>query len=102
VPLPAAAPTTVAPAQSVGPALNSGRPAAFDPAHDPLQQATTRQVFLDPQTREMIFRVIDTRTGMVNYQVPDPAQLQLQAYVRTVLAKEQAPQKAGFGTDRTV
>src|SRR5215470_16045229 len=100
-PVPTAAPTTLPPAQSVTPSADSQRSAAFDPARDPFQQATTREVFIDPQTREMIFRVSDARTGMTVYQVPDPAQLQLQAYIRTVLAKEETPHQ-GANTDRAV
>src|ERR1700742_929253 len=43
-------------------------------------QATTHEVVIDPQTREVIYRVIDVRSRQVVRQVPDEALLRVRAY----------------------
>ena len=79
--------TTLAPSKSVTAAPESHNTPVHDPArHAVAEQLTTRQVIIDPQSREVIYRVIDARTGQVNYQVPDEALLRLKAYVREQIA----------------
>jgi hypothetical protein len=89
-PVRAAVATTLAPAKSVTAAQNSNRPSGHDPAQNALaqQQQMTREVVIDSQTREVIFRVIDVRTGEVDHQVPDAALLRLRAYNRTLASGE--------------
>jgi hypothetical protein len=41
-------------------------------------------IIIDPQSREVIFRVIDVRSRQVVRQVPDEALLRLRAYARAV------------------
>jgi hypothetical protein len=75
----AAVATTLSPSQSVTAAAETNGSAGYDPA---LSQNLTREVILDPQTREVIFRVIDVRSGQVQRQVPDAALMRLRAYLR--------------------
>jgi len=51
--------------------------------------ATTRDVVIDPATREVIFRILDARSRQVLRQVPDEALLRVRAYARA-LANEEA------------
>ena len=74
--------TTLAPAQTVTAAADAGRSAGHDPARSQ-NQNLSREFILDPQTREVIFRVIDVRSGQVERQVPDAALMRLRAYLRT-------------------
>jgi hypothetical protein len=48
----------------------------------------TREVFVDAQTREVIFRVIDERSRRVVRQVPDQALLRMRAYNQALVSGE--------------
>jgi hypothetical protein len=48
----------------------------------------TREVFVDAQTREVIFRVIDERSRRVVRQMPDQALLRMRAYNQALLDGE--------------
>ena len=91
--------TTLAPSQSVTAAPET-HSASYDSARRAVaDQQTTRQIVIDPQSREVIYRVIDVRTGQVNHQVPDEALLRLKAYVRTVVDRQSKDESV---TDRAV
>jgi hypothetical protein len=45
---------------------------------------TARSTTIDPGTREVIYRVIDTRTRQVLQQTPDEALLRRQAYSKAI------------------
>jgi hypothetical protein len=82
-PVRAAVTTMLTAAKSVTAPVESARSAAHDPAYNTLaQQETTREVVLDPQTREVIFRVMDASTGLVEQQVPAEVMLKLRVYLR--------------------
>jgi hypothetical protein len=51
----------------------------------------SRQYYVDPQTHEVIFRVMDTRSRQILRQVPDEAFLRMRAYARTLADGESAP-----------
>jgi len=81
-----AVPTELAAPKAVTAAENSARPQTAQ-----LQQPTlTREVFVDAQTREVIFRVIDERSRRVVRQVPDQALLRMRAYNKALIAGESA------------
>jgi len=90
-----AAPTELPGAKTVGPVAD-GAPARNEPrqAQTPAD-TTTRDAIIDPQTREVVFRLLDSRTRQVLHQVPDQAFLRAQAYARAeaarALAKGQNP-----------
>jgi hypothetical protein len=46
--------------------------------------ATAHEVVIDPQTREVIYRVIDVRSRQVVRQVPDEALLRTRAYAQAI------------------
>jgi len=46
--------------------------------------ATTHETIIDPQTRELIYRVIDVQTRQVVRQVPDEALLRVRAYAQAM------------------
>lgn len=104
-PLRQAVPTDLAPSQSVtagvapAPSRNdASRPAGAAPA-------LTHEVLVDPSTREIIYRVIEKRSGQVISQVPDPVQLQLAAYARAVqraINAGKSPTEAGAQADLDV
>jgi hypothetical protein len=74
-----AAPTELAQAKTVAPVTETA-PIRNDPIA--AAEATMRQVVLDPQTREVVFRVIDAKSRQVVRQVPEEALLRLRAYTR--------------------
>jgi hypothetical protein len=74
--------------------------AAAAPARNDVQ-STTHEVIIDPQTREVIYRVIDVRSRQVVRQVPDEALLRVRAYARA-LASGDSPSKAQFQADLEV
>ncbi|MDC7786731.1 hypothetical protein PQJ75_08350 [Rhodoplanes sp. TEM] len=64
-------------------AQHGNPPAQEQPLQAQTRQAieqTTRVVILNPETREVIFRVIDSRSRQVLRQVPDEALLRMRAY----------------------
>ena len=83
------------------PAAKAVTPAAATaPARNDVQ-STTHEVIIDPQTREVIYRVIDVRSRQVVRQVPDEALLRIRAYARA-LASGDSPSKAQFQADLEV
>jgi hypothetical protein len=75
---PAAATTTELPAAKAVTASNATTQTRND------APATTHEVVIDPQTREMIYRVIDVRSRQVVRQVPDEALLRTRAYAQAI------------------
>ncbi|MDQ2079930.1 flagellar protein FlaG [Xanthobacteraceae bacterium Astr-EGSB] len=74
--------TELAPAKSVTAAVPSDQARnGLLPGRDAF---LSQQYVIDPQTREVIFRVMDTRTRQVVRQVPDQALLRMRAYAKAV------------------
>ena len=48
------------------------------------QPTQAREIVLDPHSREVIYRVVDVRSGRVVRQVPDEAIMRLRAYNRAI------------------
>jgi flagellar protein FlaG len=46
------------------------------------QEAIKRNLLVDPDTRQVVYKAVDTRSGVVIEQIPDEALLKLRAYVR--------------------
>jgi len=79
-----AVPTELAPSQSVTAATDSA-PARNDATHGAdAGPQTTQDVVIDPQTHEVIYRVIDVASGQVVSQVPDQMAVQIAAYTQAV------------------
>ncbi len=82
-----AAPTELSAAKTVGPIVNSA-PARNEPRRAELTTlSTTHDAIIDPETREVVYRVLDARTEQVLHQVPDQALLRMQAYARAEAAR---------------
>ena len=60
--------------------------------------ANIHEVIIDPQSREVIYRVLDARTRQVVRQVPDEALLRMRAYARA-LANGDSTAKAEYQAD---
>jgi flagellar protein FlaG len=84
--------TQLTAAQSVTAAADTTR-LRNDAARAALTPPQAREVILDPHSREVIFRVIDVRSGRVVRQVPDEAIMRMRAYNRA-LASGESPKKA--------
>lgn len=77
-------------------------PKAVTAVTDPAQAKAaglTREVFVDAQTREVIFRVIDESSRRVVRQMPDQALLRLRAYNQALIGGE-TPNEARAIADR--
>jgi len=81
VPVQNAVPTDLDPAKTV-----TALAATTSVRQDPIaaQDAQSRVTLIDPSTREVILRVIDTRTQQVIRQVPEQALLRMRAYARAL------------------
>ncbi|WP_170263360.1 hypothetical protein [Blastochloris sulfoviridis] len=101
LPVPKAAPTELAPSQTVTAAAPSTNTQAQPGS--PSRQGTEAEmatlyanafdyldgrVLLDAQSCEVVFRMIDVRTRKVVEQVPDQALLRLRAYTRAIASGE--------------
>jgi hypothetical protein len=78
-------PTQLPPEQTVAPApdstpTNNGTAQPGNPSSDNI----TSSITIDPQSREVIYRVIDSRTRQVIQQVPDEALLRNRAYSQAI------------------
>jgi hypothetical protein len=91
--------TQLAAAHSVTAAADA-TPARNDPRRASFAPPQSRDVILDAQSREVIFRVVDVRSGRVVRQVPDEAIMRLRAYNRA-LASGKSPLEAESNTDST-
>jgi hypothetical protein len=89
VPVQNAVATDLDPSQTVTAAA-----AASNIRHDPLstQDAQSRVTLIDPATRDVILRVIDSRTHQVIRQVPEQALLRMRAYARALQRGETSGQ----------
>ena len=63
-------------------------------------QRTTRKTDVDWQTNELVYRVIDSRSGQVVSQSPDEALLRLRAYAKQALTQSAAEQIAPYHMSR--
>lgn len=77
--------TELAAPKAVTAVVDSTRPQSTTLQHQP---TLTREVFIDAQTREVIFRVIDERSRRVVRQVPDQALLRMRAYNQALISGE--------------
>jgi len=82
-----AAPTELPAAKTVPPVVSSA-PARNEPRRaEIVTDSTTHDAIIDPQTREIVYRILDARTRQVLHQVPDQALLRMQAYARAQVAR---------------
>jgi hypothetical protein len=82
-----AAPTELPAAKTVGPIVNPARARNEPRRADLATYHTTHDAIIDPETREVVYRVLDARTRQVLHQVPDQALLRMQAYTRAEAAR---------------
>jgi hypothetical protein len=80
---PASVATELPATKAVGGAAESSA-AQNPPANNSGADATTQTVTIDPQSREVIYRVIDARTRQVIQQVPSEALLRNRAYSQAI------------------
>ena len=93
-----AAPTELPGAKTVGPIVDPA-PVRNEPRRSgAASDSTTHDAIIDPQTREVVYRILDAVTRQVLHQVPDQALLRAQAYARAqaarALADEENPHEA--------
>jgi hypothetical protein len=97
-----AVPTELAEAKVVGPVINPA-PARNEPRQSQASiDTTTRDAIIDPQTNEVVYRVLDTRTRQVLQQVPDQAMLRMQAYASAKAARALADGKNPIAASESV
>ncbi len=90
--------TDLAPSQSVTVAPQSTA-IRNDPALMSNQRNVSRELVVDPEMREVIYRVVDVNSGQVVRQVPDEAILRLRAYTRAI-EKGKTPAQAFSKADK--
>ncbi len=66
--------------QAITPAAGTSSTPDGGPQSPTASPSSLGQFTVDPQTREVLFRLVDTRTQQVIQQVPDQAMLRSQAY----------------------
>jgi hypothetical protein len=82
-----AAPTDLPAAKAVSAVVKS-EPARNDPRRTAATtDNTNHDAIIDPQTHEIVYRILDARTRQVLHQVPDQAMLRMQAYSRAQAAR---------------
>jgi hypothetical protein len=82
----AVTPTDLPEAKAVNPTavVPSTRNDTTRPEASPDAAYVTRSLVIDPQSREVIYRVMDMRTRQVLWQLPDAALLRNKAYARSL------------------
>ena len=88
---------TILPAAKIVTAMT----APDSPRNDlPRPDPTKNQVLIDPQTRDVLFQLIDVSSRRVIRQLPDEALVRMRAYIRTLDNAKQDRSQAN--TDRAV
>jgi hypothetical protein len=81
-----AAPSILPPDKTVPPLVNAkasrNETRRQEQREPPPAEKITHDTIIDPETREVVYRVIDARTRQVMHQEPDQAMLRQQAYIR--------------------
>ena len=80
-----AAPTELPADKTVKPVIKSDA-ARNDAKKAENSKPTTRDAIIDPETSEVVYRILDTQTRQVVHQEPDKAMLRQQAYIRAKAA----------------
>lgn len=89
----AAVATELDPSQTVTAALDNAAATAHDlprSTSPSLQPSISHEVLIDPQAREVMFRVMALRAGRVAGDAPEEAMLKLKAYTRVERKKRRA------------
>ena len=95
---PVIAPVPAAPTELPGLKTVSPVATSLPPRNEPRRahvapQGTTHDAIIDPQTREVVFRILDANTRQILHQIPDRALLRAQAYARAQIAQALADGK---------
>jgi hypothetical protein len=81
-----AAPSILPPDKTVRPLVNASasrnETRRQEEREPPPAKKLTHDTIIDPETREVVYRVLDARTRQVMHQEPDQAVLRQQAYAR--------------------
>lgn len=72
----------------------SGAAVRLQQAEEAAKEAIRRNLVIDPDTKQVIYKAVDTRSGQIVQQLPDEALLKLRAYVRANGAKTEGPHVA--------
>ena len=80
-----AAPTELPADKTVKPVIKSDA-SRNDAKKAENSKPTTRDAIIDPETSEVVYRILDTQTRQVVHQEPDKAMLRQQAYIRAKAA----------------
>ena len=83
------APTVLPATQVVAPVAHNAA-ARNEPRRAAVSDHTTHDAIIDPETREVVYRVLDAHTRQVIHQIPDQAMLRMQAYARAEAARAMA------------
>ncbi len=81
----AAAPTVLPADKTVSPVVKADA-TRNDAKKTESNKSTTRDAIIDPETSEVVYRVLDAKTRQVVHQEPDKAMLRQQAYIRAKAA----------------
>jgi len=100
-PVRAAVATTLAASQSVTAAAGTGRPAGYDSAYNRSPSQAAPAMLMDPQSREVMFRAIEARTGLAERQIREAALRRVRAYAKPLAGAASRPE-AHSGTDSAV
>ncbi|MFL4980402.1 MAG: flagellar protein FlaG [Xanthobacteraceae bacterium] len=93
--------TTLAASQSVTAVADSAASrnnAEHQPQYAENQSRRSREIVIDAATRDIIYRVINERSGQVVQQIPEEVILRLRAYVRELRERE-SRDKAAHNAD---
>jgi hypothetical protein len=82
--VPSATPTELPADKAVSPIVKDE--AARNEPKKADNRSTTRDAIIDPETCEIVYRLLDARTRQVVHQEPDKAMLRQLAYIRTKAA----------------
>jgi len=82
--------TTELPAQKSVTAPSAPAPTKAQERRAAEPRANARDIVIDAETKQVIYRVINVRSGQVVRQVPEESALRLQAYVRALTEGDDA------------
>jgi len=93
-PVRGAAPTILAPSQSVMASADVSAVRNEMPRPQSVQPSTTHDIVVDPASREILYRIVDVRSGQILQQIPDQLFIHRKVYAKAMESGKSALEAA--------
>jgi hypothetical protein len=93
-PVRGAVPTILAPSQSVMTSADAAAIRNETARPQPVEPSTTHDIVIDPASREVLYRIVDVRSGQILQQIPDHLFIRMEVYTKVMESGKSALEAA--------